>query len=281
MSEERGFSFLKKTDGSYIYNCKDYYRDRKLPDDVGYPATLGGKKTVGYFGRYTLIPPIEKGVETLPSPAFENCWLRNRHWVKMWKIPNTVKRIEKNALNCDSNSSIEFEEGTVLDFWSTDCVVGRNDTQRAFIAAGAINPPKLRKGDFYDELKEVVLTVDENVKRTVYLDFTLKDETDYYADYCSESISNLMKSVYKNCELRKGCFYEWGRFKSSKGFTIEGGVAPGESKKFYLLPGWDFTLSYPDVNNISFANVCKNPTRYEIIVQKKLFGAKATIFRST
>lgn len=285
LGEERGFSYVSMTDGAYIYDCKDYYRKRESDDDVGYPATLGGKKTVGYFGLYNLIPPIERGVEVLPAPAFKNCWFPNDNKIKTLKIPNTVKRIEKGAFNCTSAPSIEFEEGTVLDFWSSECIAGheeRYDQTRAFATAGAINPPKLRKGDFYDEFKEIVLTVDKNLKRDVYLYFSLSDDTNYYADYCSEEISNLTKGVYKDGELKKG-YYDGGTFKSSKGFTIVAGhVAPGETKKFYMLPDWrwKYSISYPDEKNISFSNVCANPMRYEIFVQKKLFGTKATIFRS-
>lgn len=113
--------------------------------------------------------------------------------------------------------------------------------------------------------------------------FSLSDDTNYYADYCSEEISNLTKGVYKDCELKKGYYYG-GTFKSSKGFTIVAvPVAPGETKKFYMLPDrrWEYSINYPDAKNISLANVCSNPTRYEIFIQKKLFGTKAAIYRST
>ena len=266
LGEERGFSFLYTTKGAYIYNCKDYYRKRESDDDVGYPASLGGKKTVGYFGRYTLIPPIEKGVETLPSPAFENRWIHDCNRIKKWKIPNTVKRIEKGALICDLQPSIEFEEGTVLDFWTDGCL-DRVSTP-ALVKAGAINPPKFTNGDFYDGLEEVVLTVDKNVKRVVGLYVSPQSRwADYYKEWENESVENMLHGIYKN-----------GRLLFGGSEILAGEVAPGESKKFYLLPDWRFTLGYPD--KVSYVGNVPNANRYEITVEKKLFGAKATVVKT-
>lgn len=254
---ERGFSFVCTKDGAYIYH-------RESDSEVGYPATLGGKKVAGYFKPYLLVPPIERGVEVLPYDMFEDYkTISYDSNVTEWKIPNTVRRIEKGALRSKRVPIIEFEEGTVLDFWSKDCI----STQEEYSehkTVGVVNIPKLREGSF-DGLLEVVLTVDDKVRDVISVTFGIPTEQFKYVETAS-------RGIYKNARV----------YGSSTGWmfinqNIE--VDAGQTKTFYWCLGFLSMHSSREFKEIQlkWANEPQDGDILQITVSKNFWSTSKAI----
>lgn len=257
LGTERGFSFVCTKDGAYIY--------RREPDsEVGYPATLGGKKVGGYFKPYLLVPPIERGVEVLPYDMFEDYkTISYDSNVTEWKIPNTVRRIEKGSLRSKRVPIIEFEEGTVLDFWSKDCISTQEEYSE-YKTVGVANIPELREGSF-DGLREVTITVDDKVRDLISVTFAIPTKELKY-------IEAARNGFYKNARV----------YGSSTGWMFinqDIKVDAGQTRTFYWGLGYLRLHSSKEIEEIQqkWVNKPQDGDVIQITVSKKFLGSPKAI----